>query len=600
MRMTERTKKSTRIVALFVALLLLAGAVAVVFAACDDTPPPSDAERRAAALEELEKNVLAAFDENWLPDMEESEIVVLEACGSYVEAVLWTGLVAEVLDSSALVTSKLERLAAFAADEEGKALISETRYNSDAVIELINAVGLTSVDMSGLGFGFLRAVVEDIAGMYASLKTTLEGYYGKVVGSGQQDMAAAIERAERIISTMGDEEETASTLAALDEAEEDIKTLLTFIFDFEQILGTGESGTGLVGLIGSASSGEGALAGISDSEMQVWLTDVLDGLAEAGEKLTEEKLANVKNALLQVEECFDGFAQPVDAVYDILDSFGYLSSFVDEIPLLIDYAIAAFSRLYDRGEDGAYTYALVRRLKALAAEENEDLKEINFIVLAAEAFSSFAEEYSVEDTEKELRRLAESGDSRKNMLLYLGALFTKVSVAEEDVEMTEELAAMVLALLRELFDDMFHTSWRRYVLAPEVKRNENRLRVSAGFVLNMAESLNDILIENGEEPVEVTVTNSGPYTKEWYDEVTRIEKESVSRASAVTGNAVPSSAADMIAESLKESYADMERINRIAAMGYITDVESPAVAEVEEMLRENPMFVLFAILFLQN
>ena len=134
----------------------------------------------------------------------------------------------------------------------------------------------------------------------------------------------------------------------------------------------------------------------------------------------------------------------------------------------------------------------------------------------------------------------------------------------------------------------------------KVKRNENRLRVSAGFVLNMAESLNDILIENGEEPVEVTVTNSGPYTKEWYDEVTRIEKESVSRASAVTGNAVPSSAADMIAESLKESYADMERINRIAAMGYITDVESPAVAEVEEMLRENPMFVLFAILFLQN
>ena len=149
MRMTERTKKSTRIVALFVALLLLAGAVAVVFAACDDTPPPSDAERRAAALEELEKNVLAAFDEEWLPDMEESEIVVLEECGSYVEAVLWTGLVAEVLDSSALVTSKLERLAAFAADEEGKALISETRYNSDAVIELIDAVGLTSVDMSG-------------------------------------------------------------------------------------------------------------------------------------------------------------------------------------------------------------------------------------------------------------------------------------------------------------------------------------------------------------------------------------------------------------------------------------------------------------------
>lgn len=247
MRMTERTKKSTRIVALFVALLLLAGAVAVVFAACDDTPPPSDAERRAAALEELEKNVLAAFDENWLPDMEESEIVVLEACGSYVEAVLWTGLVAEVLDSSALVTSKLERLAAFAADEEGKALISETRYNSDAVIELIDAVGLTSVDMSGLGFGFLRAVVEDIAGMYASLKTTLEGYYGKVVGSGQQDMAAAIERAERIISTMGDEEETASTLAALDEAEEDIKTLLTFIFDFEQILGTGRAARGWSG-----------------------------------------------------------------------------------------------------------------------------------------------------------------------------------------------------------------------------------------------------------------------------------------------------------------------------------------------------------------
>ena len=371
---------------------------AVSFAACNQKGDGTSAgQQRADAIALFESNVLGALDESWCPDMTESEIITLPRVGSYVEASLWLDLLTEVLDASSLQTAKIRLAAEFAASEDGKRLLADAEHNADAVISFAGAVGFTSDDVSELGFALLRAAVSDTAEIYTTLRTRLQSLNDKVVGSGRADIAEALERADRITASLGDAETTDNTLAALDEAEEGIGILFGFAYDAWEIFGTGESGTGLAGLIGSASDGSGALAGVSDSELLVWLDGVIGAFADFGTRMTDERIAAVKNALAGVRECFAGFAQPVEIMREALTWLEYAESAIDEVPLAAEYIAAAASAVYERDGESNYTYAFIRKLKSFAAEEDAQLKDINAYVLAAGLAVSLMSEVSAEE-----------------------------------------------------------------------------------------------------------------------------------------------------------------------------------------------------------
>ncbi len=581
-------------------VLLIVAMSAVCLSACNDDDGPDPAAERAEAVNALRANTLAALDAKWTPGLTDAEIIALASPGSYIEAALWTEMLAEVVSASRLQTGKIRTAAEFIASDEGRKLFADAAGNLDSAMELVDALGLTSEDVSELGFDLLCAVVSETRAMYTEVANRLNAIKDKVLGAGNENIAAAAERAERIVESFGKDEASAAesvaqTLKALGEAEEGVKTVLAFAYDTERILGAGESGEGLAGLIGSAAEGEGALANVSEREMFAWLDGVLGGLKDFGASMTAEKIASVKAALASVRECFQGFAQPVEVVRDVMEWLRGAEELLGEVPFLTGAIAAATDVIYERGEDGGYTYDFVRRLKLLAEEEDGTLADINSYILAGEAILSFAKVYDAQAVKDELKQLAENGGEMTSLVIYAMALMFEASEQEgEDIEFTDDIAALAVALLTEVMGSATETAWNNYVSDPE--KYQNSLRIFSGLVLGFAEVLNENIAAHGGTRVDINVTSDGPYTAEWYAEVVRIRRETIERAGAFTeGDALSSVAVGIIGEYVDKCYASLPDIERAVSAGWVEDAESEEAKLVTEMAANNPIFMLLAM-----
>lgn len=596
------TKRGADVLRVLLAAVLVVLLIASVFAlaACNKKDGPDPAAERAEAVNALKVNTLAALDAKWTPGLTDAEIIGLASPGSYIEAALWTEMLAEVVSASRLQTGKIRTAAEFIASDEGGKLFADAAGNLDSAMELVDALGLTSEDVSELGFDLLCAVVSETRAMYTEVADRLNAIKDKVLGTGNENIAAAAERAERIVESFGKDEASAAesvaqTLEALGEAEEGVKTVLAFAYDTERIFGTGESGDGLAGLIGSAAEGEGALANVSEREMFAWLDGVLAGFEEFGKSMTEEKIASVKGALASVRECFQGFAQPVAAVGDAMEWLRVAEELLGEVPFLTGAIAAATDVIYERGEDEGYTYDFVRRLKLLAGEEDGTLADINSYILAGEMILSFAEEYDAQAVKDELKQLAENGGEMTSLVIYAMALMFEASEQEgEDIEFTDDIAALAVALLTEVMGSATETAWNNYVSDPE--KYQNRLRIFSGMVLGFAEVLNENIAAHGGTRVDINVTSDGPYTAEWYAEVVRIRRETIERAGTFTeGGALSSVAVGIIGEYVDKCYASLPDIERAVSAGWVEDAESEEAKLVTEMAANNPIFMLLAM-----
>lgn len=581
-------------------VLLIVAMSAVCLSACNDDDGPDPAAERAEAVNALRVNTLAALDAKWTPGLTDTEIIGLASPGSYIEAALWTEMLAEVVSASRLQTGKIRTAAEFIASDEGRKLFADAAGNLDSAMELVDALGLTSEDVSELGFDLLCAVVSETRAMYTEVANRLNAIKDKVLGAGNENIAAAAERAERIVESFGKDEASAAesvaqTLKALGEAEEGVKTVLAFAYDTERIFGTGESGEGLAGLIGSAAEGEGALANVSEREMFAWLDGVLAGLEEFGKSMTAEKIASVKAALASVRECFQGFAQPVEVVRDVMEWLRGAEELLGEVPFLTGAIAAATDVIYERGEDEGYTYDFVRRLKLLAGEEDGTLADINSYIIAGEMILSFAEVYDAQAVKDELKQLAENGGEMTTLVIYAMALMFEASEQEgEDIEFTDDIAALAVALLTEVMGSATETAWNNYVSDPE--KYQNSLRIFSGLVLGFAEVLNENIAAHGGTRVDINVTSDGPYTAEWYAEVVRIRRETIERAGAFTEeDALSSVAVGIIGEYVDKCYASLPDIERAVSVGWVDDAESEEAKLVTEMAANNPIFMLLAM-----
>lgn len=594
------TKKGADVLRVLLAAVLVMLLIASFFAlaACNKKDGPDPAAERAEAVNALKINTLAALDAEWTPGLTDAEIIGLASPGSYIEATLWTEMLAEVVSASRLQTGKIRTAAEFIASDEGRKLFADAAGNLDSAMELVDALGLTSEDVSELGFDLLCAVVSETRAMYTEVANRLNAIKDKVLGAGNENIAAAAERAERIVESFGKDEASAAesvaqTLKALGEAEEGVKTVLAFAYDTERIFGTGESGEGLAGLIGSAAEGEGALANVSEREMFAWLDGVLAGFEEFGKSMTAEKIASVKAALASVRECFQGFAQPVEVVRDVMEWLRGAEELLGEVPFLTGAIAAATDVIYERGEDGGYTY--VRRLKLLAEEEDGTLADINSYILAGEAILSFADVYDAQAVKDELKQLAENGGEMTSLVIYAMALMFEASGQEgEDIEFTDDIAALAVALLTEVMGSATETAWNNYVSDPE--KYQNSLRIFSGLVLGFAEVLNENIAAHGGTRVDINVTSDGPYTAEWYAEVVRIRRETIERAGAFTeGDDLSSVAVGIIGEYVDKCYASLLDIERAVSVGWVEDAESEEAKLVTEMAANNPIFMLLAM-----
>ena len=329
--------------------------------------------------------------------------------------------------------------------------------------------------------------------------------------------------------------------------------------------------------------------------MFAWLDGVLAGFEEFGKSMTAEKIASVKAALASVRECFQGFAQPVEVVRDVMEWLRGAEELLGEVPFLTGAIAAATDVIYERGEDGGYTYDFVHRLKLLAEEEDGTLADINSYILAGEAILSFAKVYDAQAVKDELKQLAENGGEMTSLVIYAMALMFEASEQEgEDIEFTDDIAALAVALLTEVMGSATETAWNNYVSDPE--KYQNSLRIFSGLVLGFAEVLNENIAAHGGTRVDINVTSDGPYTAEWYAEVVRIRRETIERAGAFTeGDALSSVAVGIIGEYVDKCYASLPDIERAVSVGWVDDSESEEAKLVTEMAANNPIFMLLAM-----
>ena len=165
-------------------VLLIVAMSAVCLSACNDDDGPDPAAERAEAVNALKVNTLAALDAKWTPGLTDTEIIGLASPGSYIEAVLWTEMLAEVVSASRLQTGKIRTAAEFIASDEGRKLFADAAGNLDSAMELVDALGLTSEDVSELGFDLLCAVVSETRAMYTEVANRLNAIKDKVLGAG--------------------------------------------------------------------------------------------------------------------------------------------------------------------------------------------------------------------------------------------------------------------------------------------------------------------------------------------------------------------------------------------------------------------------------
>lgn len=578
--------------ALIAALALLIAVCAFAFAACDDKSDGISAEeRRAAAVAAFEKNVLSAFNEDWTPGMSMRQVADLDERAGYVEAHLWVGFVADVLSSSALQTAKIELMAARAADEESKQVFTDIVENADALMELVDEMGFTSADVADIGFAMLRASAGGVVELYMTARQELAELKNFVYGSERAEIEEAQERAERVVnSSLASPEAVEETVAALDEAESGIRTLLGFLYDTERIFGTGSAGDGLASLLNGVSSG--ALGNISDHDMFVWLDSLVTGLKEFAEDMSADA-AQVKAALVKVNECFDGFEQPVDVVDELMTWTRYAAAFAEDIPEVAETAAACFGALYEKGADGGYTYAFVRKLKDYASEANSGGRGVNALVIAAEMVRSLTLEKSEEEIASYIGELA-SGGTEKRLLLYALTMFSSAYGDENTSMDPNDYALMTVTLLSEVFLQAFENAYRDYLLYPE--EYENRVRNWARVTLSVVGGLEEVYEDLGIPLTVITVDLDAPITAEWKNTIVSAVNEVIGRLDGETTGSLAQRAAAALVGQIGRLYGeDASALGELADSALVSDTSSPEAERITELAGQLPFIYIAAL-----
>lgn len=593
---TVTGNKAARGTAAIVLAVLLCLIVAFAATGCDDNTAPDAAALRAEAVDAFRGNVLAAAGDGWRADMSFDEIASLENPASYIVTSAWLDALAQVVSDSSLQTAKISYAADFALTEDGKSLIDDAAANLDGALAFVRGVGLTESDVCDLGFRLMRMAVADTTSVYADAKRDLNEVLTRLTGEDRTPVREEIARIDRVLDTyFADEATVAEATEALDSAESGIKTLLSFLYSMQNIIGTGASGDGLVALLGSMSSG--ALADISDSEMFVWLDSLIKSVTAFGESMTAEEIKELETALDTVERCFDSFVQPVEAVEEILDALDYVRAFVGQVPEVVSYFTAAFSPLYERGEDGAYTYSLVSFMKELAAEKDENLRTVNSMVLAAKLLESFGRAFSAEELKSTVLSVSERGDEGKTVL-YIVAIMRLMGndTIPEGVD-EGALVQMLGHIIDEIFASNLGRAYRSWVLSPDEK-SEKRLRNWASIAINTVKETNELLEAEGIEPVKITVTSDDEITDAWYNAVTEAAEEAGRKADSLPGAAeLVQTALGMANDGVDEFFAALDDLGAVGGLDYITSSDSEEAELVMQTALRVPAIYLVVMLF---
>ena len=276
--------------------VLLMACLTAIFVACDPDDDDITTDQRENAILCLENQIVQSLDSTWSNNMSVENVATLSNAGDYYTACSWAKFIANIVDESGLQTAKIDNLTSFISSEEGRAMVGGEAVK---ILNLIKTAGLTSTDAEGLIYGALLSFLENGDSVYSgaiksigdiSTRTDLSGEARQNLENNLAQLKAS---KTSFANTVLDRQ---NAITELKSAENEIKTLVSFIFNNAMLFNTDSN----MGLFESISSG--TLEDITAGEMATYLGAIIDSVKEVEDNLSgmTDDLMGAINSVLDV------------------------------------------------------------------------------------------------------------------------------------------------------------------------------------------------------------------------------------------------------------------------------------------------------------
>ncbi len=431
------TKTVKIIIVIAVVLVIAAGAVlgGVFGARAVQKANREKAERQAAAQRQeavasVKQNFLCGINENWKSDMTDEELKALEDAGDYVVFAGWTEFALNTFKNSPLQTAKINLFAEALASEDGKKLFDEFEDNAELLIPLLRSVGFSSDDVAYIVYALIEALIEDGATTLNSMKDKLQSIRSATNASNVNESISTVSaEIEYLTFTQAEKREI---LTAVSGAESAIKELVAFAY-------TTSIETLTNNMVEVITSEDGALADITNSEIETVVNAALINVRKLKAALTTAEIVSLNNAIKTITDKFDGRLTTSRVLSRIVNYAKYVYIFTDSIPYLADMVISA-SHVVD-----ADFLNIVRDYVENVPEYSNRLKNVNELVIYARVEKQLLENIDKSELDALIEVLgaqAETDYKRAIPIIALDAGVNLISVAtsEEKEDMVEYMA----------------------------------------------------------------------------------------------------------------------------------------------------------------
>ncbi|MBO4380671.1 MAG: hypothetical protein J5815_00785 [Clostridia bacterium] len=369
------TKTVKIIIVIAVVLVVAAGAVlgGVFGARAVEKANQEKAARQAAferqeAVASVKQNFLCGINQNWKRDMSDDELKELENAGDYVVFAGWTEFALNTLKNSPLQTAKINLFAEALASEDGKKLFEGFEDNSELLIPLLRSVGFSSDDVSYIVYALVEALIEDGATTLTEMKDKLQRVRSNSNASSVNENISAV--SAEISYLTFTQAEKRDILSAISDAKGAIKELVSFAY-------TTSIETLTDDMVEVITSEDGALADITNSEIETVVDAALVNVRKLKAALTTEEIAKLNNAIKTITDKFDGRLATSRVLSRIVNYAKYVYIFTDSIPYLADIVISA------SGVVDADFLDIVKDYVQNKPEYSKQLENVNALVICA-------------------------------------------------------------------------------------------------------------------------------------------------------------------------------------------------------------------------
>ena len=393
---------------------------------------------RQNAVASVKFGFLSGVDANWDYPMSDEEIADLENAGDYVLAVEWLSLVEKVMYDSPLLNAKIKNLGLAMQSENGKKLLGDFGGNAELLIPLLREVDFTSEDVATLVTLLLNALVDESENTLVSARDKLVSIKSNKSAKNVANALAAVNAELGYVAFTDPQKQDIKS--ALEEAKDAIEELAIFAYN-TSIKSFNNHISNVI------ASGDGALADITDGEIQTVVQAMLGGFRNLKSVMTEEKISKLNNAILMITDVFDGNVSTSKLFSSLVNYAKFAYAFTDSIPYLCDIVLA-----FGDSVDGDFL-TLVRRIEASNGIVTTNQKSANLSILAARLTTTLYGGIEQAEFNEFIGKLYDQAvtDYRRSLPLIIADLF--VNLTSMNPEDNEPLHPEILS--KESFEDEF-------------------------------------------------------------------------------------------------------------------------------------------------